>query len=68
MAAKFKYEERPWLKFYLEGGPADADIPHMSLPQVLDEAMENLPSLPPPNIRIVNRLIGTAKHSLYGAR
>jgi long-chain acyl-CoA synthetase len=40
MAAKCKYEERPWLKLYLEGVPADARIPDMSLPQVLDEAME----------------------------
>ncbi len=33
-------EERPWLQFYLEGVPADVDIPDKSVPQAFGEAME----------------------------
>jgi len=37
MEAKAKYFERPWLKFYPEGVPADVEIPERSLPEVFDE-------------------------------
>ena len=40
MDSKSKYEERPWLKLYLEGVPADIDVPNKSVPQLLDEAIE----------------------------
>ena len=40
MTAKDKYEERPWLKFYLEGVPPDVDIPEQSVIQTFDEATE----------------------------
>jgi len=33
-------EERPWLQFYLEGVPADVDIPDKSVPQAFGEAVE----------------------------
>ena len=37
MEAKAKYNERPWLKFYPEGVPANVEIPERSLPEVFDE-------------------------------
>jgi len=37
MEAKAKYNERPWLKFYPEGVPADVEIPERSLSEVFDE-------------------------------
>jgi len=37
MEAKAKYNERPWLKFYPEGVPADIEIPERSLSEVFDE-------------------------------
>ncbi len=37
MEAKAKYDERPWLKFYPEGVPANVEIPEQSLPEVFDE-------------------------------
>ncbi len=40
MEAKTKYEERPWLKFYREGVPADADIPEQSVVEMFDEATD----------------------------
>ena len=40
MGAKTKYEERPWLKFYLEGVPANVDIPDKSAVQTFDEATD----------------------------
>lgn len=32
--------ERPWLKFYPEGVPADVEIPSKSMPELFDEATE----------------------------
>jgi len=40
MGAKTKYEERPWLKFYFEGVPADVDIPEQSVVETFDEAAD----------------------------
>ena len=40
MGAKTKYEERPWLKFYLEGVDANVDIPDKSAVQTFDEATD----------------------------
>ena len=40
MGDEIKYKERPWLKLYLEGVPADVDIPDKSVPQAFGEAME----------------------------
>ncbi|HEY48816.1 MAG TPA: long-chain fatty acid--CoA ligase [Dehalococcoidia bacterium] len=37
MEAKARYEERPWLKFYPEGVPADVEVPDRSLSEVFDE-------------------------------
>ena len=37
MEAKAKFNERPWLKFYPEGVPANIEIPERSLPEVFDE-------------------------------
>jgi len=37
MAARHKYEERPWLKFYPEGVPADVEVPERPLPDIFDE-------------------------------
>jgi len=37
MEAKAKYFERPWLKFYPEGVPANVEIPEHSLPDVFDQ-------------------------------
>jgi long-chain acyl-CoA synthetase len=37
MDAKDKYLERPWIKFYPEGVPADVEIPERPLPEVFDE-------------------------------
>ncbi len=37
MDAKAKYAEKPWLKFYPEGVPANVEIPERSLPEVFDE-------------------------------
>jgi long-chain acyl-CoA synthetase len=37
MDAKAVYDERPWLKFYPEGVPANVEIPVRSLPDVFDE-------------------------------
>lgn len=38
MKGKSVYEERPWLKFYMEGVPANVEIPEKSLIQAFDEA------------------------------
>jgi len=40
MEARVQYEQKPWLKYYPEGIPAEIDIPEKSLPQVFDEAVE----------------------------
>jgi len=40
MEAKVQYEEKPWLKWYPEGVPAEVDIPERSVPDVFDEAVE----------------------------
>ena len=40
MDARVQYEQKPWLKYYPEGIPAQIDIPEKSLPQVFDEAVE----------------------------
>ncbi|MBE9469957.1 MAG: long-chain fatty acid--CoA ligase [Chloroflexi bacterium] len=40
MDARAEYEQKPWLKYYPEGIPAEIDIPEKSLPQVFDEAVE----------------------------
>ena len=32
------YHEKPWLKFYSPGTPAEVEVPIMSLPQAFDEA------------------------------
>lgn len=40
MEAKTKYEERPWLKFYREEVPPDADIPECSVVETFDEATD----------------------------
>ena len=40
MEIKAKYKERPWLRFYPEGVPADIDVPEKSLPEVFDEAVD----------------------------
>ncbi|MBE0480687.1 MAG: AMP-binding protein [Dehalococcoidia bacterium] len=37
MEVKAGYRERPWLKFYPAGAPANIDIPDRSLPEVFDE-------------------------------
>ena len=39
METQTPYEERPWLRLYLEGVPADVAIPDKSVPQVIDQAM-----------------------------
>ncbi len=40
MEAKARYQERPWLKFYLEKVPADVDIPEQSVVETFDEATD----------------------------
>ena len=40
MGAKTKYEERPWLKFYLKEVPADVDIPEQSVVETFDKATD----------------------------
>ena len=40
MTTKDKYLERPWLKFYLEGVPADVDIPEESVVDNFNEMTE----------------------------
>ncbi|GAF73706.1 unnamed protein product, partial [marine sediment metagenome] len=40
MEAKAKYEERPWLKFYLPEVPSDVDIPERSVVETFDEATD----------------------------
>ena len=40
MGAKTKYEERPWLKFYLKDVPADVDIPEQSVVETFDKATD----------------------------
>lgn len=40
MDAKAKYEEKPWVKWYPEGVPAEVDVPERSVPEVFDEAVE----------------------------
>ena len=40
MEAKAKYEERPWLKFYLPEVPPDVDIPERSVVETFDEATD----------------------------
>jgi len=37
MDAKAKYDEKPWLRFYPEGAPANIEIPGQSLPEVFDD-------------------------------
>ena len=44
MEAKDKYHERPWLKFYPEGVPANVEIPERSLPEVFDEIADKYSS------------------------
>ena len=44
MEAKAKYHERPWLKFYHEGVPANVEIPERSLPEVFDEVADKYSS------------------------
>ncbi|MBA7474017.1 Long-chain-fatty-acid--CoA ligase [subsurface metagenome] len=44
MEAKAKYHERPWLKFYAEGVPANVEIPERSLPEVFDEVADKYSS------------------------
>lgn len=44
MEAKAKYHERPWLKFYTEGVPANVEIPERSLPEVFDEVADKYSS------------------------
>lgn len=44
MEAKVKYHERPWLKFYAEGVPANVEIPERSLPEVFDEVADKYSS------------------------
>ncbi|MBM4452484.1 MAG: long-chain fatty acid--CoA ligase, partial [Chloroflexi bacterium] len=39
-SSKAIYESRPWLKFYLEGVPADVEIPQMSVVDDFDESTE----------------------------
>jgi len=33
------YHERPWLKFYPEGVPAEVEVPEKSLPELFDESV-----------------------------
>jgi len=40
MAAKTKYEERPWLKFYLDEVPPDVAIPEQSVVEMFDAATD----------------------------
>lgn len=40
MEAKTKYEERPWLKFYLKEVPPDVDIPEQSVVETFDKATD----------------------------
>ncbi|MCL0092767.1 AMP-binding protein [Dehalococcoidia bacterium] len=40
MKSKSVYEERPWLKYYPAGVPAEVDIPDKSVSQAFDEATE----------------------------
>jgi len=40
MAAKNKYEERPWLNFYLDKVPPDVAIPEQSVVEVFDAATD----------------------------
>ena len=40
MEAKAKYEERPWLKFYLEEVSPDVDIPEQSVVETFDKATD----------------------------
>jgi len=40
MGAKTKYEERPWLKFYLKEVPPDVDIPEQSVVETFDKATD----------------------------
>ena len=44
MEAKAKYHERPWLKFYPEGVPANVEIPERSLPEIFDEVADKYSS------------------------
>ena len=44
MEAKDKYYERPWLKFYAEGVPANVEIPERPLPEVFDEIADKYSS------------------------
>ena len=37
---KTVYHERPWLKFYPEGVPAEVEIPVQSLSEAFDAAVE----------------------------
>ena len=40
MDARDKYYERPWLKFYPDGVPANVEIPERSLPEIFDEVSD----------------------------
>ncbi len=40
MEARARYEERPWLKFYLDGVPPDVDIPEQSVVETFDDATD----------------------------
>jgi long-chain acyl-CoA synthetase len=44
MEAKTKYYERPWLKFYPEGVPANVEIPERPLPEIFDEVADKYSS------------------------
>ena len=41
MENKTSYLQKPWLKFYPEGIPAEMDLPGISIPDAFDEAVEN---------------------------
>ena len=44
MEAKVKYDEKPWLKFYPEGVPANVEIPERPLPEIFDEVADKYSS------------------------
>jgi len=44
MEAKVKYDEKPWLRFYPEGVPANVEIPERSLTEIFDEVADKYSS------------------------
>ena len=40
MDDKEAYLSKPWLKYYPEGVPENVDIPHISVPELLDQAVD----------------------------